>query len=678
MDIEEPRTNFGWFRKCFRSDYEALERDETEHEKGLEGNSRNGFNLLFFSRLRRIGTVLLGKIESDNNLNDYQWANIPILGTMLAKHPVWLITLLIGFNILTEVVIYFVGLIPSQFYKVLGERDTSAFTQLFLYSMMLILCVSLAEAFKIFFAGVIKVSWRGRLCTVLNQGFFARSVLYPALTFQDSPVRDADQRMTQDADRLTDSLSELVMKTAVVPIVIIYYSIRTGTLLGTYGVVIIYLWFAITTAMNKWLISPIVARVYVQERLEGEYRFTHMHVRRNAESVALAECEEREGKLANQQLYDLLSVQQSIVNRELPVNISIKWFDYAGGIFTYVIVGLPLLIGKYEDMNAAEISEFIAKSAFMTMYLINTFSKWVDVSAKFSQSAGYVHRVGEFLEQVEMRFSKHDIVPAHYFSEEEGASGTVLLSSKGSSVLLSPADKDNIVFEDVGVQIPSSGKVVVSSFFMSVERGASTLITGPSGKGKTSLLRAASGLWPLSSGKIQMPIGFNYVQFMSQSPYLTFGTLRTQLIFPYHDSNRSFMNHIAKHRWAQKNYSSSVLGTTGATYALDAVTTEALRRLDLLDHYRSLANSSDDSAILNYDAGQSWESIQSPGQLQLLGFARLFVQCPRYVFLDESSSHIDEEMEAVVYATCRDLGITVISLGHRSSLRQHHSNIVEI
>jgi putative ATP-binding cassette transporter len=75
------------------------------------------------------------------------------------------------------------------------------------------------------------------------------------------------------------------------------------------------------------------------------------------------------------------------------------------------------------------------------------------------------------------------------------------------------------------------------------------------------------------------------------------------------------------------------------------------------------------------DESAHWALALSPGEQQRIAFARALVQKPEWLFLDEATSAVDEESEAELYALLRARlsGTTVVSVGHRSTLRAFHS-----
>src|SRR5208282_5960690 len=88
-----------------------------------------------------------------------------------------------------------------------------------------------------------------------------------------------------------------------------------------------------------------------------------------------------------------------------------------------------------------------------------------------------------------------------------------------------------ISLENVTLMTPDRKRELQRYLSIEVAHGDTLLITGPSGAGKTSLMRAAAGIWSFGSGRILRPPP-EQIMFMPQRPYLILGSLRQQLQYP--------------------------------------------------------------------------------------------------------------------------------------------------
>jgi putative ATP-binding cassette transporter len=80
------------------------------------------------------------------------------------------------------------------------------------------------------------------------------------------------------------------------------------------------------------------------------------------------------------------------------------------------------------------------------------------------------------------------------------------------------------------------------------------------------------------------------------------------------------------------------------------------------------------------DDVQDWSQRLSIGEQQRLAFARIFLNEPVLLFLDEATSALDEPSEARLYQMLRSMPArpTIVSVGHRSTLRPFHESILDL
>ena len=76
------------------------------------------------------------------------------------------------------------------------------------------------------------------------------------------------------------------------------------------------------------------------------------------------------------------------------------------------------------------------------------------------------------------------------------------------------------------------------------------------------------------------------------------------------------------------------------------------------------------------DETLDWTKTLSPGEQQRIAFARVLLRRPTVIFLDESTSAIDEGQEFALYQLLRSrLPETImVSVTHRGTVKQHHGH----
>ena len=81
---------------------------------------------------------------------------------------------------------------------------------------------------------------------------------------------------------------------------------------------------------------------------------------------------------------------------------------------------------------------------------------------------------------------------------------------------------------------------------------------------------------------------------------------------------------------------------------------------------------------LEFDPEWHWPEALSPGEAQRLAFLRLFYHRPDLALLDEATSALSVDLEAALMKRCADLGITLVSVAHRESVRRFHDSNLQL
>jgi len=204
-------------------------------------------------------------------------------------------------------------------------------------------------------------------------------------------------------------------------------------------------------------------------------------------------------------------------------------------------------------------------------------------------------------------------------------------------------------------------RVLVDGLNLKLRKGESLMVMGSSGNGKSSLLRCIAGLWRKGTGVIRRP-SLSRMLFLPQRPYLISGSLKDNLLYPRKSSlSRTPLSSPTTKRKKKSQQRSE------ETKERD-VFEEILRQVNLLHVAEKIGG---------YDVPlENIAHVLSIGEQQRLAFGRIFLHKPPFVLLDESTSALDEENERKLYEQLHSLGCTVVSVGHRSTLRKFHEQML--
>jgi putative ATP-binding cassette transporter len=200
-----------------------------------------------------------------------------------------------------------------------------------------------------------------------------------------------------------------------------------------------------------------------------------------------------------------------------------------------------------------------------------------------------------------------------------------------------PAAEASVALDDVRIALPD-GRRIVDAKHLAFAPGESTLLAGPSGSGKSTLFRAISGIWPFGAGRIVVPDGV-VVMVVPQKPYIPIGTLRAAVSYPA---------------------------------APDAYADDDIRK--------ALVNARIGFLADQLDREDVWSQRLSGGEQQRIAIARALLKQPDWLFLDESTSALDEKLEADLYRMLKQHlpRTTIVTIGHRSSLAAFHTRHLDM
>lgn len=252
--------------------------------------------------------------------------------------------------------------------------------------------------------------------------------------------------------------------------------------------------------LTIYLGKPLVKLNYDQLDREANFRARLVHVRENAESVALLRREER----LRARLRDRLNQLTTNFQRIIEINRNLGFFTTS---YNYLIQIIPaLLVAPLFIQGEAQFG-VITQSAMAFGHLLGAFSLIVTQFQSISNYTAVVARLNALREA--MNQERTEPAPRVEFCTDCGS----------------------VAFEHLTLRSPRDGRVLLHDLSLSVPSGVCLLVRSTSEAAEKALFRATAALWPQGEGRILHP-GHDAIFFLPERPYMPPGTLRELLLRP--------------------------------------------------------------------------------------------------------------------------------------------------
>jgi len=414
--------------------------------------------------------------------------------------------------------------------------------------------------------------------------------------------------------------------------------------------------------------APLIRLNFWQLRREADFRFGLMRLRENAESIAFYRGESQERAQLDHSFQAVFNNYARLIKRQRSLNLFQRAFSQltvvipaiiladavlsgdmevgraiqAAGAFAAVLAAVSLIVDNFESL-----SRFVAgigRLDTLAQALLGAPARRDEPAEPEAVSAARKLRRQQRREQWRQRVQRGRAGAAASTASPASPSAAPAASAPSApgpdtSREIKAQEGERLAIDALTLYTPQFGRLLVKDLTLELQPGDALLITGASGCGKSSLLRAIAGLWRTGDGVVHHP-PMDEVFFLPQRPYMQPGTLRSQMIYP-----------------------------ASSTTLDDAQLLEILNDV----HLPELAE-----RVGGLDATRDWEKQLSVGEQQRLAFARVLVRQPRTVILDEATSALDGANEAALYERLRASGASIISIAHRPAVLAHHTHVLKL
>ncbi|CAG8529904.1 9417_t:CDS:10 [Dentiscutata erythropus] len=428
----------------------------------------------------------------------------------------------------------------------------------------------------------LSLAFRVRLTKYANQKYLKDIVFYK-ISNLDNRIQNADQLLTQDIDKFAENLSHLYSDIAKPIVDMVLFAYKLGEAIGREGLLL------------RALSPPFGKYTAIEQKLEGDFRFTQSRIITHSEEIAFYGGGEREQIVVNTS-FDKIVKHTKKTYRLRFINgiIDSVLVKYCATMTAYYLLARPVFDPRYA-------TEFMGKLDADPTKIMEDYSRNCGWLSGEPVSSCWKARVAELFDVLDdVNDGRYERTIVNKDANEANVSKVVSQNDLDGKIV---AHDGVIVFEKVPIVTPSQDVLV--------ETGMNCLIFGPNGCGKSSLFRILGELWPLFGGTVTKPPA-SKLFYIPQKPYLALGTFRDQIIYP--DTKA-----MARLKGFEDN--------------------KLMELLDVVHLGNLIAREG------GWDVVRDWAEVLSGGEKQRVAMARLFYHKPQFAILDECTSAVSVDVE---------------------------------